>query len=394
MLVMPSDHVIADIEAFHAAVDRAASAARAGSSSPSGSPRARAETGYGYIDAGDAGRRVRGVFAVARFLEKPAAADAGAMSPPDDHFWNSGIFLFRGLRLPRRARADEARHARRLRRAVGQGRAATPTSFVSTKPRSRPARPNSIDYAVMEHTARSAVVPVDMGWSDLGSWDALWETGNRDATGNALVGNVFAEDTRNCYLRSEAGLVAAIGIEDLVVVATADAVMVAPRNRAQDVRTPRRPARREGRDEADALPTVHRPGAPTARSTTATAFRSSTSSSSRAASCRCRCTTTAPSTGSSSRAPRGSRRGDEEIMLTEDQSTYIPLGTPHRLENPGKIPLHLIEVQSGELSRRRRHRPLRRQLRPRLTGLPDPFPARAGLSGENLLTTKPDRAAK
>src|SRR5215472_4749096 len=145
---------------------------------------------------------------------------------------------------------------------------------------------DSIDYAVMEHTRRAAVVPVSMGWSDVGCWDALWEMGAKDQSGNSIEGNVVAEDVRNCYLRSEAGLVAAIGVEDLVVVATADAVMVAPRNRTQDVK---RLVARLVKD----------------------------------------------------------RRDDQEMMLSEDQSTYIPIGTAHRLENPGKIPLHLIEVQSG-----------------------------------------------
>ena len=136
---------------------------------------------------------------------------------------------------------------------------------------------DSIDYAVMEHTTRAAVVPVAMGWSDLGSWDALWEMGDKDARGNALTGNVVAEATRNCYLRSEAGLVAAIGVEDLVVVATDDAVMVAPRNRTQEVKRLVARLRGEGRDEADALPTVHRPWGTYRRCTTATACRSSTS---------------------------------------------------------------------------------------------------------------------
>src|SRR5205085_11713159 len=118
---------------------------------------------------------------------------------------------------------------------------------------------DSIDYAVMEHTSRAAVVPVSMGWSDVGSWDALWEMSDKDAGGNALAGNVVAEDTRNCYLRSENGLVAAIGVEDLVVVATDDAVMVAPRNRTQEVKQLVGRLLQEGHNQADALSTVHRP---------------------------------------------------------------------------------------------------------------------------------------
>ena len=205
----------------------------------------------------------------------------------------------------------------------------------------------SIDYAVMEHTARAAVVPVAMGWSDVGSWDALWEMSDKDAAGNALVGNVVAEDTRNCYLRSEPALVAALGVEDLVVVATADAVMLAPRNRTAGGHAAGRPARRRRprRGRRRCRSCIAR-GAPTARCTTATASRSSTSSSSPAASCRCRCTITAPSIGSSSghRQGRPRRRRDHAARGPVD---LHPARHAHRLENPGKIPLHLIEVQSG-----------------------------------------------
>jgi mannose-1-phosphate guanylyltransferase/mannose-6-phosphate isomerase len=205
----------------------------------------------------------------------------------------------------------------------------------------------SIDYAVMEHTRRAAVVPVSMGWSDVGSWDALWELGTKDQHGNSIHGNVIAEDTHNCYLRSEAGLVAAVGVADLVVVATDDAIMVAPRNRTQEVKNLVARLARDRRDEADALPVVHRPWG---------TFKSLHNGH------RVQVKHIVVKPGGKlslqmhhHRAEhwvvvQGTakiRRGDEETMLSEDQSTYIPIGTPHRLENPGKIPLHLIEVQSG-----------------------------------------------
>jgi mannose-1-phosphate guanylyltransferase/mannose-6-phosphate isomerase len=199
----------------------------------------------------------------------------------------------------------------------------------------------------MEHTAAAAVVPVGMGWSDLGSWDALWEMSDKDAHGNSVAGNVVAEDTHNCYLRSEGGLVAAIGVEDLVVVATDDAVMVAPRNRTQEVKKLVARLLTEQRDEADALPTVHRPWG---------TYRPLHNGHR----VQVKHITVKPG-GKLSMQMHHHRaehwvvvqgtakvvRGEEEMILTEDQSTYIPLGTAHRLENPGKIPLHLIEVQSG-----------------------------------------------
>jgi mannose-1-phosphate guanylyltransferase/mannose-6-phosphate isomerase len=186
-----------------------------------------------------------------------------------------------------------------------------------------------------------------MAWSDVGSWDALWEISDKDAAGNAIAGNVIAEDTRNCYLRSEAGLVAAIGIEDLVVVATSDALMLARRGRTQEVRRLVARLAAERREEADALPTVHRPWG---------TYRSLHNGHR----VQVKHITVKPGGRLSLQmhhhraehwiVVQGTakiRRGDEEMMLTEDQSTYIPLGTAHRLENPGKIPLHLIEVQSG-----------------------------------------------
>jgi mannose-1-phosphate guanylyltransferase / mannose-6-phosphate isomerase len=347
MLVMPSDHVIADRDAFHTAIGRAAIAAGQGKLVTFGITPARAETGYGYIDAGAAIPGCEGSFAVTRFIEKPAAADAERYLAAGTYFWNSGIFLFAAsvyLAELERLRPDMLAACR-----DAVAKAERDADFIRLDKAAFSACPSdSIDYAVMEHTERSAVVPVDMGWNDLGSWDALWETGKRDPAGNALVGNVLAEDAQNCYLRSEAGLVAAVGIEDLVVVATADAVMVAPRRRAQDVRRLVTRLVEEGREEADAPPTVHRPWG-------------SYTSLHNGHRVQVKHIVVKPGGRLSlqmhhHRAEhwvivRGTgrvTRGDEQIMLSENQSTYIPLGTPHRLENPGKIPLHVIEVQSGE----------------------------------------------
>ena len=199
----------------------------------------------------------------------------------------------------------------------------------------------------MEHTTHAAVVPVGMGWSDLGSWDALWEMAARDERGNALCGNVVAEATSNCYFRSEKGLVAAIGVEDLVVVATDDAVMVAPRNRTQEVKTLVARLLAERREEAEALPTVHRPWG-TYRAlhnghrvqVKHIMVRPGAKLSLQMHHHRAEHWVVVQGTAKIV-------RGNEEMVLTEDQSTYIPLGTAHRLENPGKIPLHVIEVQSG-----------------------------------------------
>jgi mannose-1-phosphate guanylyltransferase/mannose-6-phosphate isomerase len=345
MLVMPSDHTIGDAGAFLAAVDIAATAARCGVLVGFGITPERAETGYGYMRRG-AKLGTEGVFAIAEFVEKPGLERAKQYLVSGEYSWNSGIFLF-----PARLYLDELERLRpamvaACRRALTEGR--RESDFIRLdKDAFSGCDDDSVDYAVMEKTRRAAVVPVAMGWSDIGSWGALWEMSRKDHEGNSIEGNVVAEDTRNCYLRSEAGLVAAIGIEDLVVVRTADAVMVAPRKQAQDVRKLVARLVKERRNEADALPTVHRPWG-------------SFTSLHNGDRVQVKHIVVKPGGRLSLQmhhhraehwiVVQGTariRRGEEEMILTEDQSTYIPLGTAHRLENPGKIPLHLIEVQSG-----------------------------------------------
>jgi mannose-1-phosphate guanylyltransferase / mannose-6-phosphate isomerase len=346
VLVMPSDHAIADPQAFHKAIGRAAQAANTGRLVTFGITPDRAETGYGYIAGGTPIEGCESTFAVARFIEKPQAADAERYVAAGDYFWNSGIFLFPAalyLSELERLRPDMLAACKT---ALEQAKA--DADFIRLDKAAFTECPgDSIDYAVMEHTNQAAVVPVGMGWSDLGSWDALWEMSDKDPAGNALSGKVVAEDTKNCYLRSENGLVAAIGVEDLVVVAIDDAVMVAPRNRTQEVKRLVARLLAERHYEADALPTVHRPWG---------TYRSIHNGSR----VQVKHITVKPGAKLSLQmhhhraehwvVVQGTAkvvRGNEEVVLTEDQSTYIPLGAMHRLENIGKIPLHVIEVQSG-----------------------------------------------
>jgi len=338
--------VIGDLAAFHAAIGRAGAAGRAGHLVSLGIRPERPETGYGYIAAGAPIKGVEGVFAVSRFVEKPDPATAERYVASGEYFWNSGIFLFpAALYLAEIGRLRPDMLAACKAALAG---ARSETDFIRLDKAAFASCPgDSIDYAVMEHTKRAAVVPVAMGWSDLGSWDALWEMTARDERGNALAGNVVAEATSNCYLRSDAGLVAAVGVEDLVVVATDDAVMVAPRNRTQEVKNLVARLLAEHRDEADALSTVHRPWG------TYRALHNGHR-------VQVKHIMVKPGAKLSLQmhhhraehwvVVQGTAkivRGNEEMVLTEDQSTYIPLGTAHRLENPGKIPLHVIEVQSG-----------------------------------------------
>jgi mannose-1-phosphate guanylyltransferase/mannose-6-phosphate isomerase len=233
MLVVPADHVIADDEAFRDAVGAAAAAAEAGGIVTFGVEPTRPETGFGYIQAGRRRPGSAGVRDVECFVEKPDAATARRYVAGGKHFWNAGILLAKagtfiaelGEHAPDVCRAceDAVRHGR-----FDAG------FFVPDRERFLAAPSESIDYAVMEKTHRACVLPVDMRWSDLGSWDALWEVSARDSNGNAISGDVVALETSGCLIRSEASAtVAALGVSDLVIVATADALLVAPRAHAQ-----------------------------------------------------------------------------------------------------------------------------------------------------------------
>ena len=233
LLVMPSDHVIADVAAFRAAVATAVPVAEAGWLVTFGIRPDRAETGYGYIRRG--GEVAPGVFAAEQFLEKPDLATAAGFVAGGKHDWNGGIFLFRADALLTELDAQAPQIAAAARAAAALQRRQDNRSYPDAQAfAASPAQ--SIDYAVMEKAARVAVVPVAMGWSDVGSWDALYEIGARDAAGNAVAGDALALDSKGCLIRSDGPLVAAVGVEDLIIVATADAVLVVPRGQSQRVK--------------------------------------------------------------------------------------------------------------------------------------------------------------
>jgi len=346
LLVLPSDHAIADVPAFLAAVDTAATAAQFGRLVTFGITADRPETGYGYIRRGAPIADIAGAFDVGGFVEKPDRPRAESYLASGDYLWNSGMFLFPAALFVRELEARHGATVAACRQALAKAK--RDLDFLRLDKSAFASAENvSVDYGVMEHTTRAAVVPVDIGWSDVGTWDALWQLSRRDAGENALHGDVIAEEVSRSYLRAEHGLIAAIGVEDLVVVATADAVLVARRDRAQDIKKLVARLERDGRPEAKTHPLVHRPWG---------SFRSIHAGE------RVQVKHIMVKPGAKLSLQMHHHRaehwvvvhgtakvvrGNEEIFLYEDQSTYIPLGTPHRLENPGKIPLHLIEVQSG-----------------------------------------------
>ena len=347
MMVLPSDHVIEDVAAFHAAIETAVRAASEGGALVAfGIAPNVPETGYGYVRRGNSWPGVEGCFRVDQFVEKPDLATAEGYLADGGYAWNSGIFLFEAARYLEELRRFRPEIVTACGAALSSG--GRDLEFERLDERAFQAcASDSIDYAVMERTDSAAVVPVDMGWSDVGSWSALWEIGHRDDQGNFTAGDVMLEDVRNSYIRSEGPLVAAIGVEDSVVVVTPDAVMVSSRDRAQDVKTVVEGLKAAGRTEHLSHPTVYRPWGHWQTVDSGPDFRvnhimikpgarmSLQSHSKRAEHW--------VIVGGTARVTRD----DQVLTLTESQSIYIPAGTRHRLENPGSEPLRVIEVQSG-----------------------------------------------
>jgi len=346
LLVLPSDHTIANARAFRDAVAVGAQAAADGALVTFGIKPATPETGYGYIRRGAPLAGAPGCYAVARFVEKPDRPTAESYLADGGFLWNSGMFLFRADRFLAELDGLEPAMLAACRDAVAGGRQDLDFERLDRDAFAR-APSISIDYAVMERTGNAAVVPVDIGWSDVGSWSALWDIAGKDGAGNVTRGDVMLKDTRNSYVRSDDRLVAAIGIEDLVIVATDDAVLVAAKDRVQDVRAVTDHLKASNRSEHALHTTVYRPwgsyqgiGAgeryQVKRIVVKPGGRLSLQKHSKRAEHWVVVSGTATIT-----------RGEETTTLRENESTYIPLGVIHRLENRTESPLTIIEVQSG-----------------------------------------------
>jgi len=346
MLVLPADHLIGDVEAFHAAIRSAATAAQNGHLTTFGIVAATPETGYGYIRKGAPLADCVGAHQVAAFVEKPDLATAQQYVDSGDYFWNSGMFLFRARDFLDELQALRPDILDASRAALDA--ATLDLDFVRLDPTAFEACPaESVDYAVMEHTHRAAVVPADMAWNDIGAWTALWDVAEKDADGNAIRGDVMLENARGNFVRAETRMVALLGVSDLVVVETADVVLVAQKDQVQDVKKLVDRLKAEKRCEHLVHKQVFRPWGWYEGIDDGERFQ-------------VKRIMVKPGEKLSlqmhhHRAEHwivvsGTARvtcGDSVTLLTENQSTYIPLGTSHRLENPGKLDLHIIEVQSG-----------------------------------------------
>ncbi len=341
LLVLPSDHLINDIGRFHQAIAQAAAIADAGKLVTFGIQPTAPETGYGYIKAvaGDGPR------AIERFVEKPDLETAQAYVASGEYYWNSGMFLFRASRYLHELQRLQPQILAACQNAWENAR--RDTDFIRLDSEAFSASPSdSIDYAVMEKTADAAVVPLDAGWSDVGSWTALRDVSEQDDDGNAHHGDVIAIDCHNTFAYGER-LVAMVGLDDVIVVETDDAVLVGKSERMQEVKDVVARLKADGRSEATWHRKVYRPWGAYDSIDHGERFQ-------------VKRITVKPG-GTLSLQMHHHRaehwivvsgtaevtRGEEVLLLTENQSTYIPLGVTHRLRNPGKLPLELIEVQSG-----------------------------------------------
>jgi mannose-1-phosphate guanylyltransferase / mannose-6-phosphate isomerase len=343
LLVLPADHVIRNVAAFQEAVKLALPAAAAGKLVAFGIVPNQPETGYGYI------RRAKGegaVAPIAEFVEKPSLEKAKQFLASGDYFWNSGMFLFGAKRY-----LDE------LGKHAGDIAAASLDAYTKAKrdldflridaDAFAKCRSDSIDYAVMEKTRDAVMVPLDAGWSDVGSWSSLHDAVVQDGQGNVAKGDVILEDTTGSYLYAESRLIAAVGLKDHVVVETKDAVLVAPKDKVQDVKKLVARLKSEGRYEHSLHREVHRPWGSYDSVENGERFQVKRLSVKPGASMSLQMHHHRAEHWIVVSGTARITRGDETFLLSENESTYIPIGAKHRIENPGKVPLHIIEVQSG-----------------------------------------------
>ena len=344
ILLLPSDHVVSDCAAFHAAVGKAAEAARAGYIVTFGLKADSPETGFGYIQIGTP--LSDGAFVVRRFAEKPHAEKAAEYIASGDYAWNSGMFVFRADIMLAELEKHTPGIVETCKKALAAGK--RDLDFVRLDPDVFATAQNiSIDFAVMEKTDKAAVVPCDLGWNDVGAWSSLWSLQSRDESGNVLQGDVVVHDSRDSFVRSDKGLTALVGVRDLVVVVTDDAVLVADKHRTQDVKAIVDHLKSANRAEHNEHTKVFRPWGSYEGLDIGDRFQ-------------VKHIMVKPGGRLSLQmhhhraehwvVVEGTARvtcDDKVFILHENESTFIPLGAKHRLENPGKLPLRLIEIQSG-----------------------------------------------
>jgi mannose-1-phosphate guanylyltransferase/mannose-6-phosphate isomerase len=346
LLVLPADHVIRDVPAFQKAVRTALPAVQQGKLVTFGIVPSAPETGYGYIQRGAETSGTAGLFQIARFVEKPNLERAQEFLKSGDYLWNSGMFMFRASRYLQELEKFAPQIARVCRAAFDH--AQSDLDFMRIDAKTFENCPSdSIDYAVMEKTSDAVVVPLDAGWSDVGSWSALHEACDADRHGNVSRGDVISEDSNGNYLYAESRLVATVGLHDHVVVETKDAVLVAPKDRVQDVKKLVTRLKEAGRYEHSLHREVFRPWGSYDSIENGERFQVKRLKVKPGATLSLQMHHHRAEHWIVVSGTARITRGEEVFLLEENQSTYIPIGVKHRIENPGMIPLHIIEVQSG-----------------------------------------------
>jgi mannose-1-phosphate guanylyltransferase/mannose-1-phosphate guanylyltransferase/mannose-6-phosphate isomerase len=349
LMVLPADHNIEEVTALHQAMKTGANLAREDYLITFGIVPKSPETGYGYIRKGDPLRLAKDsgdAVLISEFVEKPDLATARKYLESGEYCWNSGMFMFKAETVLSELLTFVPDIVSACRKAVDQGRKDL-DFFRLNKECFTDCPSDSIDYAVMEKTSKGAMIPLSAGWNDLGSWDALWQVGEKDGEGNVIHGDVLTHDVKNSFLHAESRMIAAVGLENHVVVETSDAVLISPRERVQEVKKIVSQLKNVMREEASIHKKVYRPWGSYEGIDLSDNFQ-------------VKRITVKPGARLSLQkhfhraehwvVVRGTAivtKGEEEFILKEDESTYIPLGVVHRLENPGKIDLELIEVQSG-----------------------------------------------
>lgn len=346
LLILPADHVIDDQRAFQRALALATNAAEKGEMVLFGVPADRPETGYGYIKSGDERGLPDGVIRVERFVEKPDEARAQQFVEDGGYFWNSGMFLFRASRFLEELKKHDAdiydTCLLALERSQHDG------DLISIDAATFECCPdNSIDYAVMEKTRRACVVPLAAGWNDVGSWSSIWEVHDKDIDGNVTMGDVMVHDSHNCLVHGNGKLVSVIGLEDIVVVETKDAMMIAHKDRVQDVKKVVNQLDAAGRSETQNHCQVYRPWGSYDSVDMGGRFQVKHISVKPGARLSLQMHHHRAEHWIVVSGTAQVTCDDKTFLLTENQSTYIPIASVHRLANPGKIPLEIIEVQSG-----------------------------------------------
>ena len=343
LIIAPADHVIRDVRGFQQAAAVAVALARTGSLVTFGIVAHAPETGYGYIRRGEG----KGpAYPVAQFIEKPPLDVAQQFVASGDYFWNSGMFVFKAERYLSELKSFAPDILQAATAALAN--ATIDLDFVRIDRTSfEKCRSESIDYAVMEKTRDAVVLPLDAGWSDVGSWSSLFDALPADEEGNVLQGDVVVHDTHDCYVHSTSRLIAAVGMDDHIIVETKDAILVAPKERVQDVKELVAKLKKSGRSEPSLHREVFRPWGSYDSIDNGERFQ-------------VKRLTVKPGGVLSLQmhhhraehwiVVQGTARitcDDNTFLLAENESTYIPVGAKHRIENPGMVPLHIVEVQSG-----------------------------------------------